>query len=94
MESGKGQRGPRVRSSSRGELAGKPPYRNPRDRPALRIMTTTLWEYPSQHYTSESGKIMQGDKDYVGATPSWVIWQLLQRYTREELKATIQRMLE
>ncbi len=26
---------------------------------------------------------MQGDKDYVGATPSWVIWQLLQRYTRE-----------
>lgn len=46
-------------------------------------MTTTLWEYPSQHYTSASGKIMQGDKDYVGATPSWVIWQLLQRYTRE-----------
>ncbi|MBS0196286.1 MAG: DNA methylase [Planctomycetes bacterium] len=26
---------------------------------------------------------MQGDKGYVGATPSWVIWQLLQRYTRE-----------
>jgi len=26
---------------------------------------------------------MQGDKDYVGATPSWVIWQLLSRYTRE-----------
>ncbi len=26
---------------------------------------------------------MQGDKAYVGATPSWVIWQLLQRYTRE-----------
>ena len=26
---------------------------------------------------------MQGDKDYVGATPSWVIWQLLARYTRE-----------
>lgn len=25
---------------------------------------------------------MQGDKNYVGATPSWVIWQLLQRYTR------------
>ena len=27
---------------------------------------------------------MQGDKDYVGATPSWVIWQLLTRYTREK----------
>jgi len=26
---------------------------------------------------------MQGDKEYVGATPSWVIWQLLQRYTRK-----------
>lgn len=52
-------------------------------RPALRVFTTTLWEYPSQHYTSESGS-MQGSKDYVGATPSWVIWQLLQRYTRED----------
>lgn len=26
---------------------------------------------------------MQGDREYIGATPSWVIWQLLQRYTRE-----------
>lgn len=26
---------------------------------------------------------MQGDKEYVGATPSWVIWQVLTRYTRE-----------
>ena len=52
-------------------------------RPPLRLMTTTLWEYPSQHYTSESGEVMQGDKEYVGATPSWVIWQVLTRYTRE-----------
>ncbi len=29
------------------------------------------------------GAGMQGDKEYVGATPSWVIWQLLTRYTRE-----------
>ncbi|MCC6679204.1 MAG: DNA methylase [Phycisphaerales bacterium] len=27
---------------------------------------------------------MQGDKAYVGATPSWVIWQLLMRYTRAD----------
>lgn len=27
---------------------------------------------------------MQGDKAYAGATPSWVIWQLLMRYTREK----------
>jgi DNA modification methylase len=58
--------------------------RNPAfKRPPLRLQTTTLWEYPSQHYTSAGGKVMQGDKDYVGATPSWVIWQLLTRYTRE-----------
>ncbi|MEM1185062.1 MAG: DNA methyltransferase [Planctomycetota bacterium] len=64
-----------------------PPVR-PGKRPPLRVMTTTLWEYPSQHYDSESGSglvgsTMQGDKDYTGATPSWVIWQLLQRYTRK-----------
>ncbi len=52
-------------------------------RPPLRMMTTTLWEYPSQHYDASDGSRMQGNKDYVGATPSWVIWQLLQRYTRE-----------
>ena len=58
------------------------PTRGP-ERPPLRIFTTTLWEYPSQHYDSAKGGSMQGDKEYVGATPSWLIWQLLQRYTRE-----------
>lgn len=52
---------------------------NPHNRPPLRIMNTTLWEYPSQQY----GDGRQGDKNYAGATPSWVIWQVLQRYTRE-----------
>ncbi len=42
-------------------------------------MPTTLWEYPSQQY----GAGGQGDQNYVGATPSWVIWQLLTRFTRE-----------
>jgi DNA modification methylase len=88
-------------------------------KPPLRLMTTTLWEYPSQHYDAyvdpadgtlkkstisgqsklnivdeddtgdepRAGKpnpfgAMQGDKSYVGATPSWVIWQCLMRYTR------------
>jgi DNA modification methylase len=56
--------------------------RTPRFRkPPLRVFTTTLWEYPSQHYEGTSSS-MQGDKDYAGATPSWVIWQLLTRYTR------------
>ena len=44
-------------------------------------MTTTLWEYPSQHY----GDKMQGDKEYVGATPSYVIWNLLERYTLKDI---------
>lgn len=48
-------------------------------KPELTLQTTTLWEYPSQHY----GKQMQGDKSYKGATPSYVIWNLLQRYTRK-----------
>jgi len=51
-------------------------------RPALSLQVTTLWEYPSQHYGP--GFAMQGDRAYVGATPSWVIWQLLQRYTKEK----------
>lgn len=51
-------------------------------KPPLRVMTTTLWEYPSQHHESESGAAF-GDKNYAGATPSWIIWQLLTRYTRE-----------
>ncbi|TVQ31751.1 MAG: class I SAM-dependent methyltransferase [Phycisphaeraceae bacterium] len=58
----------------------KPARREPYRKPPLRIFTTTLWEYPSQHY----GNTVQGDKNYTGATPSWVIWQLLQRYTREK----------
>jgi adenine-specific DNA-methyltransferase len=45
--------------------------------PRLSPQTTTLWEYPSQHY----GNSEQGSSDYKGATPSWVIWNLLQRYT-------------
>jgi DNA modification methylase len=61
-------------------------------KPPLRVLTTTLWEYPSQHYESFviDGEVrraqapMQGDKAYIGATPSWIIWQLLVRYTREK----------
>lgn len=69
----------------------RPPHHSgpvrPGRRPPLGVFTTTLWEYPSQHYDSKGGPVgrptMQGDKAYVGATPSWVIWQLLKRYTRE-----------
>jgi DNA modification methylase len=47
-------------------------------KPPLRIQPTTLWDYPSQHY----GEGVQGDPNYKGATPSYIIWNLLQRYTK------------
>jgi adenine-specific DNA-methyltransferase len=53
------------------------PHHRPH-KPPLRVQTTTLWEYPSQHY----GDAIQGDQRYPGATPSWVIWNVIQRYTR------------
>lgn len=66
---------------------------SPGSRPPLRINATTLWEYPSQHYDSwidDEGNLQrskkfagtQGDQAYIGATPSWVIWQCLMRFTR------------
>ncbi len=42
------------------------------------IEPTTLWNFPSQNY----GGKKQGSSAYVGATPSYVIWNLLQRYTK------------
>lgn len=45
------------------------------------LLTTTLWDFPSQNYRGGSSR-GQGDPNYVGATPSYVIWNLLQRYTR------------
>ena len=48
-------------------------------KPPLKRQTTTLWEYPSQNY----GKGRQGDINYPGATPSYIIWNLLMRYTRK-----------
>jgi DNA modification methylase len=49
-------------------------------KPPLRPQVTTLWDYPSQDYGDEH----QGLPGYKGATPSYIIWNLLQRYTREK----------
>lgn len=49
-------------------------------RPPLTIQPTTLWEYPSQDY----GEGRQGIAGYKGATPSYIIWNLLKRYTQEK----------
>ena len=55
-----------------------PKKHSPYKKPPLRLQPTTLWDYPSQHY----GEGTQGDPKYKGATPSYVIWNLLQRYTQ------------
>jgi len=55
-----------------------PKKHSPFKKPPLRLQPTTLWDYPSQHY----GPGVQGDPKYKGATPSYVIWNLLQRYTQ------------
>lgn len=52
---------------------------NARSKPALRLQTTTLWYYPSQQY----GDVPMGLAAFQGATPSYVVWNLLTRYTRE-----------
>jgi DNA modification methylase len=49
-------------------------------RPPLSLQVTTLWDYPSQNY----GDGKQGDIHYKGATPSYIIWNLLMRYTKEK----------
>lgn len=47
------------------------------DKPPVQLHPSTLWDYPSQHY----GKHTQGSPDYRGATPSHVIWNVLQRWS-------------
>lgn len=58
----------------------RPQRVNPGKKPPLRQQVTTLWDYPSQDY----GDTHQGVPGYKGATPSYTIWNLLQRYTKEK----------
>jgi adenine-specific DNA-methyltransferase len=50
----------------------------PLKKPPISLHRTTLWDYPSQHY----GKGTQGSPGYRGATPSHVIWNVVQRWTK------------
>ena len=48
-------------------------------KPPLRPQTTTLWDYPSQHYSRKQ----EAHKEYRGATPAYVVWNVLTRYTKK-----------
>ncbi len=49
-----------------------------RRKPPLKLQTTSLWYYPSQQHAEEP----MGDPRFPGRTPTFVIWNLLERYTR------------
>ena len=51
----------------------------PLRKPKLVPQVTTLWDYPSQHYGDDE----QGRQSFRGATPSYVVWNVLQRFTTE-----------
>lgn len=40
--------------------------------------TTTLWDYPKQSY----GKKPKGNNKFQGVTPAFIIWNMVQRYTK------------
>ncbi len=45
----------------------------------LSLETTTLWDFPTQNYGDKS----HGDNKFNGVTPAFIIWNLIQRYTKE-----------
>lgn len=49
-----------------------------RNEKLLKLETTTLWDFPTQNY----GNTPHGDNKYPGVTPAFVIWNLIQRYTK------------
>ncbi|MEZ5980437.1 MAG: DNA methyltransferase [Planctomycetota bacterium] len=47
----------------------------------MRLQTTTLWYARSQQHGEDPERVY-GDPRYEGRTPSYVVWNLLERYTR------------
>ncbi len=43
-----------------------------------KLESTTLWDFPTQNYGNKS----HGDNKYPGVTPAFIIWNLIQRYTK------------
>jgi len=48
------------------------------EKPSLE--TTTLWDYPKQSY----GKTPKGNNKFQGVTPAFIVWNLVQRYTKPD----------
>jgi len=46
----------------------------------LILESSTLWDFPTQNY----GNKPHGDNKFNGVTPAFVIWNLLQRYTKQD----------
>lgn len=44
------------------------------------LETTTLWDYSRQSY----GKTPKGDNKFQGVTPAFIIWNMVQRYTKPD----------
>lgn len=59
-------------------MRSRTPNRPRFEKPPLRPEVTTLWDYPSQHY----GKEQQGSQAFRGATPSYVVWNVVHRFTK------------
>jgi len=56
-----------VNFSDQNSVDEKPPFE-----------TTTLWDYPKQSY----GKKPKGNNKFQGVTPAFIIWNMIQRYTK------------
>lgn len=52
---------------------------NNKDKDKPSIEATTLWDFPTQNY----GNKLHGNNKYSGVTPAFVIFNLIQRYTKE-----------
>ncbi len=58
------------------EAVVEPDVSQENEKPTLEI--TTLWDYPRQSY----GKTPKGNNKFQGVTPAFLIWNLIQRYTK------------
>ena len=58
-------------------MSPRDPRRQRFTKPRLAPQVTTLWDYPSQHYGDEE----QGSQAFRGATPAYVVWNVVSRFT-------------